>query len=271
MKTKRIRNILFGCAALSLHICLCCKAIESYREYQKTLESLNTPLEMAETFMAPEYDARWEDIDKVVLGRTDPRFSAEYEIWAKMIPDMDYTEYRKYDNWQFIDCERDFAGHTYEKGTDYLIYGHVEQRDTSTVVAKSLYFSFSLNGSSNIRVQISYNKGFGGSEDYGFNLIEENGAYVVNGGCSEEDIEKHTGMTLEEVVEIAEKNKQGFEDIMYEMKEHEIKRNKEVYVVRLVLLQLLLVLFLIYLNRDLLKNYIKSHINWLKRHKEDTV
>ena len=258
MKTKCIRNILFGCAALSLHICLCCKAIESYREYQKTLESLNTPLEMAETFMAPEYDARWEDIDKVVLGRIDPRFSAVYEIWAKMIPNMDYTEYRKFDNRDTNSHEYDFAGHTYAKGTDYLIYGHVEQRDTSTVVAKSLYFSFSLNGSSNIRVQISYNKGFGGSEDYGFNLIEKNGAYVVNGGYSEEDIEKHTGMTLEEVVEIAEKNKQGFEDIMYEMKEHEIRRNKKYCIWKIIVLHILLCLFFIYLNRDFVKSKIKK-------------
>ena len=255
MKTKRIRNILFGCAALSLHICLCCKAIESYREYQKTLESLNTPLEMAETFMAPEYDARWEDIDKVARGRTDPRFSAEYEILTWIIPNVDYAEYRKYDNWQFIDCERDFAGHTYEKGTDFLMYSYMVKKEVVSNAVRTTEISISLNGSTNVRGVVSdQSRDTGDIESYGFNLTEENGAYVVNGGCSEEDIEKHTGMTLEEVVEIAEKNRQGFEDIMYEMKEHEIKRNKEVYVVRLVLLHLLLVLFLIYLNRDFVKS-----------------
>lgn len=256
---KRISNMLFECVAIVLYIILCGKVIGSYWEYQKTLESLNTPLEMAETFMAPEYDARWEDIDKVARGRIDPRFSAEYEILTWIIPNVDYTEYRKYDNWQFIDCERDFAGHTYEKGTDFLMYSYMVKKEVVSNAVRTTEISISLNGSTNVRVVVSnQSRDTGDIESYGFNLTEENGEYIVNDGDTGEDIEKHTGMTMEKIVEIAEKNRQGFEDIMYEMKEHEIRRNKKYCIWKIIVLHILLFLFFIYLNRDFVKSKIKK-------------
>ena len=62
---------------------------------------------------------------------------------------------------------------------------------------------------------------------------------------------------------VVEKIDKGIDELytdllMYEMKEHEIRRNKKYCMWKIIVLHILLFLFFIYLNRDFVKSKIKK-------------
>ena len=129
--------------------------------------------------------------------------------------------------------------------------------DKSEYDVKTVKIAFTYGNSiQNITVYINYH-GENPAESVNFNInLTENG-YVADRINAEE----LTGLTIEEMVETAELNRKGFEDLMFAMKGHELEESKNDFnsdLIRLYTIAALLIVALLTLWVTVLVAMIKS-------------
>lgn len=208
---------------LTLIACIindCIHTTQEYvNEYKLHIEKINNledaPIILAKEFMRTEYDKHWKALG--YYGEYDAwRGNIDYELAASIIPGKGSTVFNRYN---INDSEYNQSA----EDADILIIckaytSEREERDTKTV---KISFTYN-NPNSNIGGIIQYHgEKHPESVSFSINLIE--GKYVAD----RTNLEELTGLTVEEIVEIAETNRKGFEDLMYAMKEHEPEESKK--------------------------------------------
>lgn len=210
-----------------LYVFLIYKIVSSYQENREMIERLQTPVEIAEVYMSNEYDGVWYEVDNVLSG-TNSSGSFIYEVRAFVISDRIYTEYDKADS-----------------EITATLYRHIEDEEYGPM---NTWIEISITDSFNTIWAVSNHslKEQDTNEYYRFTITEQNGEYQITLGDGEtivplEEVEEHLGVTVEEIVEIAELNRQGFDDIMYGMKELQLKRNKMSCIRWLIVIHVLVI------------------------------
>lgn len=219
MKKSKI-SIAF--IVITVIICLCCDGllIVHYNYKEQKLYSMETPMDIANEYMQPKYERHWRRLKGVFHAGKDSRKG-------------NYMVGRKVEN----------IGRTYFSKVlginSTLVYCETEIEDTWIEISSGYHSIFESIG---VYVKV-YNEDKGYWEDRDFMLEYDNGEYIVTeyNYMEEEEfpnkagLEEVTGMTIEEIVEIAEKQQEECENMLYEMKEAELKRNQIVFLLGLLL------------------------------------
>lgn len=189
--------------------------VDKYKLHVEKISNLgDNPLTLAKEFMQTEYNKHWKSLG--CYGEYDAwRGNIDYELAARIVPGKSTTSFNRYN---IDDYERDRFPENVNMYITCLAY--VNEKSEHDVKSVKIAFTY---GSSvqNITVHINYH-GDNPSERvyFGISLIENE--YVADITNAEE----LTGLTVEEIVETAELNRKGFEDLMYTMKEHELEESK---------------------------------------------
>lgn len=222
-------------------------------EYKLHIEKINNleddPIILAEEFMQTEYDKHWKSLG--YYGEYDAwRGNIDYELAAKIVPGKGTTSFKRYN---IDDYERD----RFPEDVNIRIACSAYVNDKSEYDVKTVKIAFTYGNSiQNITVYINYH-GENPAESVNFNInLTENG-YVADRINAEE----LTGLTIEEMVETAELNRKGFEDLMFAMKGHELEESKNDFnsdLIRLYTIAALLIVALLTLWVTVLVAMIKS-------------
>lgn len=221
MKKNRVNIVLIITAVI---ICLCCDSLLliNYNYKNQKLHRIEKPMDIANEFMQSKYDEHWKRVERVfsagknregryIIGRGMENIGSSY--FSDPIS--------KSDNGLYIFCETEIRGF-------------------QIITISTSYNSLSWNKSVGVHVK-NYNGDKGYWEGGGFSLEYDDGEYIPLEFIDDESIqnksglEEATGMTIEEIVEIAEKQQEECENMLYEMKEAELRRNKEVLFLGLLL------------------------------------
>ena len=216
-------------------------------EYKLHIEKIRNleddPFALAEEFMQTKYDKHWGSLG-IIGNYNDWRMKNDYELGARIIPERYHTIFTRYNRIRRNGSIRSRV----PEDQDLLITCQAYANDESEYDTKSIVLAF--NYSEDIRyitVYIDYH-GENPVEPVNFNIdLTENG-YVADRINAEE----LTGLTIEEMVETAELNRKGFEDLMYAMKEHEPEESKKdlnsnlesLYAIAALLVVILLILWI---------------------------
>lgn len=218
MKKGKI-NIAF--IVITVIICLCCDGllIVHYSYKNQKIHSMETPMDIANEYMCSRYDEHWKRLKGVFSAKEEIR-DWEYVV-GRRIENIGRTYFGKAlsKNSLFIGCRTQIEGRGIEiwSGYQYLF--------------KSISVYVSV-----------YNEEQEYWEKKHFVLEYEEGEYIVmeyvhtEKSPNKAGLEEATGMTMEEIVEIAEKQQKACENILYEMKEAELKGNKIVFFLGLLLI-----------------------------------
>ncbi len=212
-------------------------------EYKLHIERISDleddPLALAAEFMQSEYDKHWDSL-KNCWGNAD--LVGGYELHSYIISGRYATSF--YWDWK----------NNYKKpkqasdNTAIKIICNAYANDKSQFDNRDIVIAFNYYDNINrLTVYVEY-FGENPSETVIFNIdLTENG-YVADRINAEE----LTGLTIEEMVETAELNRKGFEDLMYAMKEHELEESKKdlnsnlesLYAIAALLVVILLILWI---------------------------
>ena len=214
--------------------------VAKYKLHIEKISNLeDDPLALAEEFMQTEYDKHWGSLG-IIGNYNDWRMKNDYELGARIIPERYHTIFTRYNRIRKNGSIRSRV----PEDQDLLITCQAYANDESEYDTKSIVLAF--NYSEDIRY-IDYH-GENPVEPVNFNIdLTENG-YVADRMNAEE----LTGLTIEEMVETAELNRKGFEDLMYAMKEHEPEESKKdlnsnlesLYTIAVFLIAVLLTLWI---------------------------
>ena len=196
---------------ITVIMCLCCDGllIVHYSYKNRKIHSMEDPMDIANEYMSSRYDEHWKRLKGV--------FSAREEI-----RDWEYVVGRRIEN-----VGRTYFGKALSKNSVFI--GCSTQIEGSGIEIWSGYqYLFK-----SISVYVSvYNEEQEYWEKKHFVLEYENGEYIVIECMYAEEfpnkagLEEATGMTIEEIVEFAEKQQAACEDMLWEMKKSELRRNK---------------------------------------------
>lgn len=217
MKKGKI-NIVF--IVITVIICLCCDSLSivRYNSERQKLYILETPMDIANEYMQSKYGRHWKRLNGVFSARKDNRIGRYVvarrvrnvgRIYFSKQLDMDSTS---------VHCETEIEGTWIEISSWH----------------PSLYKKVGVY----VRV---YNEDKGYWEGRDFIMEYEDGEYIpyerigVEHFPNKSGLEEITGMTIEEILEIAEKQQEECENMLYEMKEAELKRNQIVFLLGLIL------------------------------------
>lgn len=210
MKKNR-RNIVLIITVVI--ICLYCDSLLliNYNYKNQKLHSIEEPMDIANEFMQSKYNAHWKRVERVfsagknregryIIGRGMENIGSSY-----------------------------FSGPISKKGLYISCKTRIEGFQIITI--SSSYNSLSWKQSVGVLVKI-YNGDKRYWEDRVFLLEYDDEEYTPLEFINDEytpnkaGLEEATGMTIEEIVEIAEKQQEDCENMLYEMKEAEMKGNK---------------------------------------------
>ncbi len=213
-------------------------------EYKLHIEKIRNleddPLALAEEFMQTKYDKHWKSLG--CYGEFDAwRGNIDYELAAKIVPGKSATSFERYN---IDDYERD----RFLEDVNICITcsAYVNNKSENDVKTVEVVFTYG-NSIQNIVVYIDYH-GENPAESVYFNISLIENEYVADRINAEE----LTGLTIEEMVETAELNRKGFEDLMNAMKEHEPEESKNdlnsnlesLYAIAALLVVILLILWI---------------------------
>lgn len=215
--------------------------VAKYKLHIEKISNLeNDPLALAEEFMQTKYDKHWKSLG--CYGEFDAwRGNIDYELAAKIVPGKSATSFKRYN---IDDYERD----RFPEDMNMRIACSAYVNDKSENDVKTVKIAFTYDSSiQNITVYIDYH-GENPAESVHFNISLIENEYVADRINAEE----LTGLTIEEMVETAELNRKGFEDLMYAMKEHEPEESKKdlnsnlesLYAIAAFLVVILLILWI---------------------------
>ncbi len=192
--------------------------VDEYKLHIERISNLeDNPLTLAEEFMQTKYDKHWASLG-VIGNYNDWRMKNDYELGARIIPERYHTIFTRYNRIRRDGSIRDRV----PENQDLLITCQAYANDESEYDTKSIVIAFNYNNSiRSITVYIDYH-GDNPAEPVNFNIDLIENEYVADRTNAEE----LTGLTIEEIVETAELNRKGFEDLMYAMKEHEPEESK---------------------------------------------
>lgn len=196
----------------------CRQTTQDYvNEYKLHIEKIKNleddPLILAEEFMQTEYDKHWKSLG--CWGGIPRNVFMDYEVNAYIIPGRFSTCFTR--DTKNANDELD----EFPEGINTFISCYANANDKphadKTVMIGFLYNNYNPN----ISGQIEYHGDNPPDRVYFFiSLID--GKYVSD----ITNLEELTGLTIEEMVETAELNRKGFEDLMYAMKAHEPEESK---------------------------------------------
>ena len=194
--------------------------VDEYKLHVEKISNLeDDTITLAGEFMQSEYDKHWDTM-KGCWGRIANDMVGYYELGIYIIPERYATLfYRKITN--NIDKSNQNTD-SFSKVSDTHIICNAYANNKSEFDNKNIVIAFNYYDSiSSITVYIEY---FGGNslETVIFNIDLIDNEYVAD----RIDAEELTGLTIEEIVEAAELNRKGFEDLMLAMKEHELEESK---------------------------------------------
>ena len=221
MKKNRIRIVLIVVIIL---ICLCCDSllIVHYNYKNQKLCNMETPMDIANKYMWPKYEEYWRRLKGVFYAGEDSRKGRYVVGRAMQIGNVYFSK------------PLNVNSKTTREGTI-----HCETKIEGTQIKISSGYN-SLFKSVGVYVQV-YNEDKGYWEGRDFIMEYEDGEYIpyerigVEHFPNKAGLEEITGMTIEEIVGIAEKQQEECENMLYEMKEAELKRNQIVFLLGLIL------------------------------------
>lgn len=203
-------------------ICLCCDSllIIYYNSQNQKLHSMEKPMDIANEYMQSKYNGHWRKIERVFSARKDRRMG-RYVIGRGMENiGSSYFSVPVGENVWSVHCETRIEGF-------------------QIITISSAYNSWDTGVGVYVKV---YDGDKGYWVDQSFMLEYDDGKYFVKEyELMEEDIpnkaglEEATGMTIEEILEIAKKQQEDCENMLCEMKEAELIRNKERFFMGLLL------------------------------------
>ena len=217
MKKGRINIVLVVAVVI---ICLCSDALfmVNYHYREQKLQGMKTPMDIANEYMQFKYGGHWIRLDSVFYAGENDR-EGTYEV-GRRIENIGGTYFSKRLD---IDSTSVYC--------ETLIEG--------TKVEISSWYN-SMFKKVGVYVQV-YNEDKGYWEGRDFIMEYEDGEYIpyerigVEHFPNKAGLEEITGMTIEEIVGIAEKQQEECENMLYEMKEAELKRNQIVFLLGLLL------------------------------------
>ena len=222
--------------------------VAKYKLHIEKISNLeDDPLALAAEFMQSEYDKHWDSL-KNCWGKEN--LVGGYELHSYIIAGKYATSFF----WE--------GKNNYDKGNQDLKITDMEilcnaHADNETDQDKSIIIAFTYGNSiQNMAVYIDYH-GENPAESVHFNISLIENEYVADRINAEE----LTGLTIEEMVETAELNRKGFENLMYAMKEHELEESKNEFnsgLKRLYTIAALLIVALLTLWITVLAAMIKS-------------
>lgn len=191
---------------------------EYVNEYKLHIEKISNleddPITLAEEFMQTEYDKHWDSL-KGCWGGTPRDKTWDYQLDAYIISG-------RYATCFYRDSKDDTnALNEFPEGVNTLIrcYANANDKPDSH---KTVMISFYYNSNyPNIAGHVDYH-GDNPPEQVFFSINLEENRYISD----KPNLKELTGLTIEEIVETAELNRKGFEDLMYTMKEHELEESK---------------------------------------------
>lgn len=222
MKKNRIKIVLIITVII---ICICCNSllIIYYSYKNQRIHGMEHPMDIANEYMRPRYDGHWKRLDNVFYAgrKNSSRFSADYKQYrvGKAMDDVGSSNFSK------------------SIGKDNMIYCKTIIRGFQIIEISSWYWDSPWWGDGmGIYVGVKFYDGDAGYWDRReFALEYEDGEYIVKEFIHGENkeipnkagLEEETGMTMEEILEIVGRQQEDCENMLYEMKEAELKRNKE--------------------------------------------
>lgn len=236
MKKKKIGFIIYIIIILISDLAFGLKMTIKYKTTVKNIHELTTTVEIAEEFMRPEYNGSWKEIGasgQETRDSVDSVYIYEYRV-NKDIAENNYVYFELWD-WSEFWKTQTFESNGKEKGITCIHHINNGKVEISTDYLEKdkpiASIIFSIN---------AFDETYGWGEEY-YKICYENGKYNVkdyeDGEYLETDravFEKEIGMTVEEIVDIAYEDQALFEETMGEIKEYELKRNKQALWKRLL-------------------------------------
>ena len=188
--------------------------VDEYKLHIEKISNLeDNPLTLAEEFMQTEYDKHWDSLNGC-WGRTPWDMAGNYELGCYIIPE-------RYATCFYRNNRKEHNSDEFPEGVNTIINCYANANDKPNL-DKTIMISFTYNGNSpDILGHITYH-GDNPPDRVSFVISLVDDEYITD----KTNLEELTGLTVEEIVETAEINRKGFEDLMYTMKEHELEESK---------------------------------------------
>ena len=229
IKSKNMRAYLLAMLISIIHITLiagiiglCRLTAENHvNEYNLHIEEVKNleddPLVLAEEFMRTAYDKHWNSLKGCHGSHDEYETENDYELSTHILlgsPPTVFTRYNRLGS-------NDSIWNTVPADKDFLIKCEA-YADNTTEYDKNITIAFDYSENiTYLTVCVEYYGNNQADPEYFIISLTQNGA-----DAGTVNVEELTGLTIEEIVETAELNRKGFEDLMYAMKEHELEESK---------------------------------------------
>ena len=229
IKSKNMRAYLLAMLISIIHITLIAGIIGLCRltadnhvnEYNLHIEEVKNleddPLVLAEEFMRTAYDKHWNSLKGCHGSHDEYETENDYELSTHILlgsPPTVFTRYNRLGS-------NDSIWNTVPADKDFLIKCEA-YADNTTEYDKNITIAFDYSENiTYLTVCVEYYGNNQADPEYFIISLTQNGA-----DAGTVNVEELTGLTIEEIVETAELNRKGFEDLMYAMKEHELEESK---------------------------------------------
>ena len=229
IKSKNMRAYLLAMLISIIHITLIAGIISLCRltaenhinEYNLHIEEVKNleddPLVLAEEFMRTAYDKHWNSLKSCHGSHDEYETENDYELSTHILlgsPPTVFTRYNRLGS-------NDSIWNTVPADKDFLIKCEA-YADNTTEYDKNITIAFDYSENiTYLTVCVEYYGNNQADPEYFIINLTQNGA-----DAGTVNVEELTGLTIEEIVETAELNRKGFEDLMYAMKEHELEESE---------------------------------------------
>ena len=236
MKKGQVGFVIYIAIVLLIDSFFCLKWVTGYESTKKEIGRLTEATEIAEKFMRPEYNRSWKEIGTSGQETRDSVDSVniyEYRV-HKDISESNYIYFELWD-WSEFWKTQTFESNGKEKGITCIHHINNGEVEISTVYIEKDKPIASIIVSIN-----AFDETYGWGEKY-YKICYENGKYNIKSYEDEEyletdreDFEREVGMTVEEIVNVAEEDQELFAETMGKMKAYELQREKVVLRKRLL-------------------------------------
>ncbi len=229
IKSKNMRAYLLAMLISIIHITLiagiiglCRLTAENHvNEYNLHIEEVKNleddPLVLAEEFMRTAYDKHWNSLKGCHGSHDEYETENDYELSTHILLGSPPTVFTRYNNLGSNGSIRN----TVPADKDFLIKCEA-YADNTTEYDKNITIAFDYSENiTYLTVCVEYYGNNQADPEYFIINLTQNGA-----DAGTVNVEELTGLTIEEIVETAELNRKGFEDLMYAMKEHELEESE---------------------------------------------
>ena len=214
---KRLIRVLLACAVIVCGlwtIWMLNSLVKKYEANIIEIDELQTPVEIADKYMYDEYNGYWMDLDDVLLAGEDEHFSSThvYELYAiKKVGEKKHELH-------YVIVDSSEYGISCRTVTDYpgtrIIHRWYEQEDIIPRIDCSVdVYGGDMTGWIDEYFELFY-------EDNQYYMCRDDGEMVRRYSETEvAEIEAKTGLTLEEMVDIAYDAQAKLEELIYDVKE----------------------------------------------------